>query len=307
MDTKKSNGAIIILGAVLCNFLFGTAVPMIKLGYGFFGITDNMFEKILFAGTRFFISGILVFIIAAIRRKGFPSVPKEKTPLILLHGFIYTFLQYAAMYVGLSLTSGTKTSVIGATNVFMLIIASHFIYKNDKITSRKAMGSVLGFCGVIIALAGSGSYGEFSFIGDSLIFLTAAFFVAGSIIGKKITQTVDSFTMTAYNLLFGGFLLIVVALFGGASFDTVNIKGILSLAYLIMVSSVAFTLWAILLSKAKAGNISVFSFVNTVTGTVLSALIEGENILTLRWLTALTLLCCGIIIVNLRNSKTKNI
>ena len=113
--------------------------------------------------------------------------------------------------------------------------------------------------------------------------------------------------MTAYNLLFGGFLLIVVALFGGASFDTVNTKGILSLAYLIMVSSVAFTLWAILLSKAKAGNISVFSFVNTVTGTVLSALIEGENILTLRWFVSLTLLCGGIIIVNLRGKAKSEI
>ena len=131
MSEKNKNGLMIILGAIFCNALFGTAVPMIKVGYELFGITDNMFEKILFAGVRFFVSGILVWLMSAFKCKGFPKVQKEMTPFILLHGFIYTFLQYACMYVGLSFTSGTKTTIISATSAFVYDLPAGVVAQYD--------------------------------------------------------------------------------------------------------------------------------------------------------------------------------
>ncbi|MBR5307737.1 MAG: DMT family transporter [Clostridia bacterium] len=308
MNTEKISAKTpiaIILGAIICNILFGTAVPTIKIGYELFGITDNMYEKILFAGIRFFTSGVLVWLFSAIKRKGFPAVPKDKIPWIGLHGFVYTFLQYAFMYVGLSFTSGAKTTIISATSAFVLIILSHFIYKNDKINGRKIIGSCIGFAGVIIALSGNIAGSEFSLIGDGLIFLTVIAFAIGSIIGKEITKTVDSFTMTAYNLLIGGGLLIIVAKLGGAGFENIGTGAILALSYLIMVSSVGFTLWATLLSKAKVGGLSVFTFVIPVSGTIFSALIAKEDVFTARCMASLALLCVGIIIVNLREKAKK--
>ena len=51
-----------VLAAIFCNILFGSAFPMIKLGYEFFSISEDVFSKILYAGIRFFIAGIIVFI-----------------------------------------------------------------------------------------------------------------------------------------------------------------------------------------------------------------------------------------------------
>ena len=58
-----------VLAAIFCNMLFGSASPFIKLGYDYFSIVDDVFSKILYAGIRFFISGIIVFLIDIIMSK----------------------------------------------------------------------------------------------------------------------------------------------------------------------------------------------------------------------------------------------
>lgn len=62
--------------AIFCNILFGSAFPMIKLGYELFNISDDVFSKILYAGIRFFISGVIVLIIDSLKQKKFPAVKK---------------------------------------------------------------------------------------------------------------------------------------------------------------------------------------------------------------------------------------
>ena len=63
--------------AIFCNILFGSAFPMIKLGYEFFNISDNIFSKILYAGIRFFISGVIVLIIDVLKQKKAPVVQNQ--------------------------------------------------------------------------------------------------------------------------------------------------------------------------------------------------------------------------------------
>ena len=39
-----------VIAAIFCNVLFGSAFPMIKLGYDYFNISGDVFSKILYAG-----------------------------------------------------------------------------------------------------------------------------------------------------------------------------------------------------------------------------------------------------------------
>lgn len=51
-------GPVIILLALLCTILWGTAYPAVKIGYDLFAISDaDGFGKLLFAGIRFFWRG----------------------------------------------------------------------------------------------------------------------------------------------------------------------------------------------------------------------------------------------------------
>ena len=63
-----------ILIAVFCNVLFGSAGPFIKLGFSYFGMGSDAFSNILFAGIRFFCSGLIVLGVDTCRRKAFPKV-----------------------------------------------------------------------------------------------------------------------------------------------------------------------------------------------------------------------------------------
>ena len=293
-----------VLMAIFCNILFGSAIPMIKLGYEQFNISSNIFSPILFAGIRFFISGIFVFLIDWIMHKKVPTVQKGNKLTVLFVALTYTFLQYVCSYIGISNTAGASASVINSTSVFIAAILAHFIYKDDKLTVKKLVGCLIGFAGVVLAcLTGGGIGSGFTFMGEGFVLLTAFFFVLGSIINKKAAQKNTSFTITAYNLLIGGALLIVVGLIGYNGEMTVTPLGILVLLYLIFVSSVGFTIWSMLLRKHPIGSISVFNFILPVAGTIFSAIFLGENIFTWQYGVAALAVCVGIIIVNTSAKK----
>lgn len=287
-----------ILAAIFCNILFGSAFPMIKLGYGYFNISNDVFSKILYAGIRFFIAGIIVFIIDSVRNGKTSAIGKANIKNVVLLGVTYTFLQYIFFYVGLSNTTGASGSVVNSASVFFAIILAHFIYPDDKLNFRKIAGCVVGFTGVALACFAGGEFSGVRFGGEGFILIAGMFFVIGSVINKKASKINSSFTVTAYNLLIGGFLLIVTGFLGYNGEMTVNPMGILVLLYLVLVSSVGVTVWSSLLKTYPIGKLSVYNFIIPVSGTLLSGLFLKENILIWQYGVALLLVSIGIFSVN---------
>lgn len=284
--------------AIFCNILFGSAFPMIKLGYELFNISDDVFSKILYAGIRFFISGVIVLIIDSLKQKKFPAVKKGNWINVFFLGLTYTYMQYIFFYLGLSNTTGASGSVVNSASAFIAIILAHFIYPDDKLNFKKIAGCLIGFSGVVIACFANSGVEKISFWGEGLILVAGTFFVIGSAINKKASHLNNSFTVTAYNLLIGGFLLIITGVFGYSGEITVNLPGIIVLLYLILVSSAGFTLWSMLLKNYPIGKLSVYNFVIPVSGTILSGLFLKENIFTWQYIVALLLVSSGICIVN---------
>ena len=290
--------AIII--AIMCNVLFGTAFPMIKIGYELFSVSSDVFDKMLFAGIRFTLAGFLLLLFNGIKSKKVPSFPKKRLPLVLLIGFIYTSLQYLFFYVSLSNISGASGSVISSSSVFMTVILAHFIYKADRINIYKIIGVVVGFGGVLIAvLAGESFNGSFSFMGEGLMFIAAFTAVIGSFINKYATKTIESSTIASYNLFFGGIFLTIIGLFGGFNL-TVKIEGVLVLLYLCFISAFGYTVQSKLYKEYNASKVSSYSFVIPVSGAFFSSLFLSENLLRWEYLLALLLVSIGIFAVNFK-------
>lgn len=287
-----------VLLAVFCNCLFGSAVPMIKLGYNEFGITDDVYTKLLFAGVRFFLSGVLVLAFDWAANKKFPKIQKGNVGTVILVGVVMTFLQYIFNYIGVSNTAGARSTILVSTSAFMSVVFAHFFYRDDKITLRKTIGSVVGFCGVILACMTGEGFGGISFFGEGFVLISAFCFVVGSMFNKKATAKNTSFTVTAYNLLIGGALLILAGLSGYRADNKITLAGVLILLYLIMVSSVGFTLWSRLLQKYPVGQLGVYNFVIPVSGAVLSGVILKEKVLSIEYIAAFLLVSIGIITVN---------
>lgn len=292
-------GAVII--AVICNVLWGSAYPGIKLGYAAFSVGESWANQLLFAGMRFCLAGALVLAVAAVKDKSFPKISRGNLFNVGLTAVVYTAVQYIFFYIGLGHTTGSNGSIVNSTTTFIAVILSYFVYK-EKITLAKAAGCVIGFAGVMLAAGGSAS---FSFKGEGFIFLAAICFVVGGMISKKATAIDSAINVTGWNLLIGGVILTVTGLLSGGKLPSVTWGGIGALLYLAFLSSAAFTLWNTLLKYQSLSRIAVYNFIIPVTGTFLSALFLHEDIWKPKYLAALVLVCAGIVITNREKKSVK--
>ena len=71
---------------------------------------------------------------------------------------VQTVLQYVFFYIGLANTSGVKSSIINAANVFLSILFAVFIFKYEKMTVLKVLGCVVGFLGVVVINLANGGF-----------------------------------------------------------------------------------------------------------------------------------------------------
>nr|WP_295762990.1 DMT family transporter [uncultured Intestinibacter sp.] len=296
----------IVICCIFCTALWGSAFPCVKLGYELFNISvDDIFSKILFAGWRFFLAGIIVLLITACIQKKFPKLKKEAIKSVVILGFIQTTLEYIFFYIGLSYASGFKGAILNPTSTFMMVILAHFFYKDDKLTFRKTLGCIVGFLGIIIVNLSGDVNSQSSFLGEGCLIISALAFAIGSIISKEATKIESNpMIVTGYQLLIGGFILIVFGLIGGGKLQVTSTSAFMLFLYLALLSSIAFSLWTTLFKYNPVSKVSIFNFLTPIFGTILSALILSEDVFNLKNISALILVCFGIYIVN--KPKTKN-
>ncbi len=306
--TKPIN---IFLTAVLCTALWGSAIPVIKIGYEAFEISDTA-SQMLFAGYRFLLSGIFAILFRSIILKKLVYPNKRDFIGITSLGIIQTALQYILFYTSLNFLTGVKGSIINASGNFFAVILAHIFIKNDKLNLKKIIGCLLGFIGVIICnINGDGLDMTFSLQGEGFMILAALSFASGAVITKFVTKGSDPTMITGYQLGLGGIILIIVGIvFGGKltvpNFDITNISTLsplFILLYLSFLSSIAFSLWAELLKYNFVGKISIYGFLNPIFGVILSGILLSENIFNIETLSALVLVSLGILIVNINLRK----
>lgn len=298
MKIKMNSPLTVCLLALLCCALWGSAYPCIKIGYQWLNITGTG-SQILFAGYRFFLSGILSLILGSLLEKRFLKPRRESLPVILRQGLLQTVMQYLFFYIGIANTSGTSSSIISASNGFISIIAAHFLLSSEKMTLRKGIGCILGLSGVtVMSLAGGPLSSGFSLNGEGMIILGALGYGLSTVTLKMIADRESPSTITAYQILFGGTIMIIIGWLLGGQIGSFDRKSILLFLYLAAVSTVAFTLWAVLIKHNSVGQVAVYGFTVPIFGVMMSGIVLHEKILTPQNIIALGLVCIGIVIVN---------
>ena len=290
-----SRKVVFLLASLSC-LLWGSAYPAIKTGYAMFAIaSDDIPTKLLFAGYRFFFAGILLLAMAILTRRDIFILNLTRLRQVTLLGLTQTSIQYVFFYVGLAYTTGVKGSIMNATGTFFSVLLAHFIYHNDRLSTNKVLGCLVGFAGVMVVNFNPALLDfHFTLMGEGFIVIAAFALSAGSIYGKKISQTMDSIVLTGYQLTIGGAVLLVAGYATGGVLSGFTPASTALLAYTVLLSSVAFGLWTILLKYNRVGMVSVFNFLIPVFGAVLSAVFLGESIFEWKNLIALVLVCAGI-------------
>jgi drug/metabolite transporter (DMT)-like permease len=286
---------VVFLVASLCCLLWGSAYPAIKNGYALFNIAaDDVPSKLVFAGYRFILAGLVLLAIAALGKKTL-RLDARMLGRVSLLGLTQTSLQYVFFYIGLAYATGVKSSIMNATGTFFSVLLAHWIYKNDRLSVNKVLGCIVGFAGVMVVNFSDGLLNfEFTLLGEGFVVIAAFVLSAASIYGKKLSQRMDAVVLTGYQLAIGGLALLLTGFATGGTLTGFTPKSIALMAYLVVLSSAAFSLWTLLLKYNRVSMVTVFNFMIPVFGTLLSALFLDERFWELRNGIALALVCFGI-------------
>ena len=308
MNKNKSlleKPTMVVIVAVLCCRLWGSAFPCIKLGYQLFDIpSGDSSSQILFAGIRFTLAGILVILAGSIMQGKLLKPSKAAIPKVLKLCMFQTVLQYIFFYIGLAHITGVKGSIVNAVNVFFTILVSCLLFRLEKLDRQKLIGCIIGFAGVIIVNLGGEFDMSFTFLGDGFLMISAFAYALSSVLIKIYGKDENPVMLSGYQFTAGGLIMILAGLAMGGRLNVVTFQGILLLLYMAFISAGAYTLWSLLLKYNPVSKVAVFGFCTPIFGVILSAVILGESTsFQLKTLIALMFVCVGIIIVNYKKKQ----
>ena len=306
MEKKLQNPIVICVLALLCCALWGSAFPCIKIGYEWMEI-EGIGSLILFAGYRFLLSGVLTFVLGCLLEWRILRMKRENFGVIFRQGVLQTTIQYVCFYIGLAHTTGAKGSIINASNAFVSIVAAHYMIRSERMTWKKGLGCILGLAGVVLVNLEPGGFGGgFRFLGEGMVLLCTIAYGVSTVLLKMISDRESPMTITAYQTLIGSALLIVIGWLLHGDVGVFTWKSAALLFYMALLSTVAFSLWTLLLKYNPVGKVAVYGFTIPIFGVLLSGILLGETIFSVKYLAALLFVSGGVILVNRNDAGKRN-
>ena len=186
-----------LVATILAGMLFGTSVPVIKLGLGF--IPPDTFVTLRFS----FASAIVVFLL---RRRGWVQLNLFRSRQIWIIGFINA-LGYVTQFQGQLVTSSSNAALIISTAALMIPLLS-LIYLHERMGMRKVAGVSSGFIGtaLVVTRGQALNLGSSEVLGDLLILGTAVTIALVFVLSKDLVEQKGGRAVT------GGIVLVTTLL-----------------------------------------------------------------------------------------------
>ncbi len=262
--------------AILACWLWSTAFANVKIGLQY----NAPFQ---FAGIRFIISGIILFIYFGKPRIIYNEF-KAYWKFILLLSVMQFSAQYAFFYMGMKFVPGALGAmIIGSSPLFIAVVA-HFMMHNDKMTPVKVGSIVVGISGIAIITLGRSKVeikNEFELLGIGLLFMNNIFSGFSNVMVSKYQTGRSPLVLSATSLFIGGLMLFIIAIpVEGINWGPFPPVYYFSLGWLSFLSAAAFAIWYTLLQRpgVKVSILNMWKFIIPALGAALSwMLIKDEK------------------------------
>ena len=235
-----------------------------------------------YAGIRFMAAGLILLPFCGKPAAVIRTV-KAHIHTILTVSLFQTFLLYSLFNTGMTLVQGAMGAiVVGASPLFSAIIA-HFMMDDDVMTFSKMARILIGLMGVIIISISRQPWtagGLKELMGIGLLIGGCISSALGNIHVARGIQ-MNPLILNSTQILIGGCSLFIVSLVveGFPSFRYPPVF-YLALAWMAMISAVAFSIWFHLLKKpgVKVSELNLWKFIIPVFGALFSwMLLPGES------------------------------
>ena len=287
--------------AIVACWLWSTAFVGVKIGLSYH-------TPLQFAGIRFFISGILIFIYFGKPRQYFAEL-KANIKFILLLSLVQTVIQYSLFYSGLNLVpSALAAMIIGSQPMFIALVA-HFSFHDDKMTPLKTGSILIGVAGIAVITLGRSQVemkSSLELLGIGLLLTNNLIAGTSNVMIVKYSKGISPAVLSSTSLMIGGFLLSVISVpVEGIHLGPFPPKYWYALAWLSFLSAAAFTIWNTILKRpgVKVSLLNVWKFLIPVSGAALSWLIIPEEKPDAPSLIGMAIIATSLLTLNYANRK----
>jgi drug/metabolite transporter (DMT)-like permease len=282
---------------LLC-LIWGSTWLFIKLG-----LKD--LPPLTFAGIRFVIAAIILFVIIAVRRVPLPNKRRDLV-LLALTGVLSFSLNYGLVFWGEQyITSGLAALLQSTLPAFGLIIA-HYYLPGERMTLPRIAGVLLGVFGVGVIFSNQLQVaGPRALWGSAALVLSAFCAAYANVLVKTYGLNLQPSVLAAGQMVFGlvPLLLIGIPLEGNPLHYHWTAMAVISLFYLAIVGTViAFLLYYWLVHNMDVTKTMLIALVTPVGAVILGVLILKEE---LHWRTLFggAMIISGIGLIVTRSSR----
>lgn len=270
---------------VLATSLMGSSFAVGKVGLSYI-------SPLLLVGIRFTLAGAIMALAIKIKKQKMPASVQDLAKLLLV-GFFQTTAVMGCIFLSMRTISAGETSILTFVNPLLVVILG-VVFMGLKYRLYQWVGVLVGFAGVFVTL---GFYMRFS-IGTLLGLGSALAWAIATLLVKKWGGQFNNWMLTAYQMLFGGLLLLLLSVIMESPHLILNWTSFGVIFYLAIFGSIIqFAVWYYLLSQGDPGKTSAFLFLAPFFGVLSGWLILGEVI---HWYAYLggTCIFIGIFLVN---------
>ncbi len=240
---------------LLC-LIWGSTWMFIKIG-----LEDA--PPFLYAGLRFLLAALLMFPIVKLRGQ---RIPRDRRVLRLMvnTGLFAVSVTYGLVYWSEQYIPAGLTSVLFSAFPFFVILFSHLMIPDDRLSSTKIGGTLVGFSGLLLIFLDSLKLqNRMAVLATAAVVFSAICTALSNVVIKKNVRELDPFVLTFVHMLCGAVALLGLSLgLENLSDFHATVKSLGSLAYLaVMGSCVAFIGYYWLLGHIKVTTASLIVFV----------------------------------------------
>ncbi|MCG3088295.1 DMT family transporter [Sporosarcina cyprini] len=271
--------------------IWGLNLPLVKYLVGFM-------DPVTMTSFRILLAGITVFaILTPLKLVRKPT--KQEWLYILGGALLNVVLHHYFMSVGLSRTSATNTGLILGMGPVLTAIFTALLLRNNP-SKIQWIGAVIGFAGIgSVVLAGGEGVSGLA-LGDAFIFFSILAQVLSFMIIAKAARTLDPRLLTAYMLVVGSFLLMLISYVQEPgqikAFASAPPRFWIAFAASGMIgTAVGHMLYNYSVGKVGPAKAAIFMNLNTLFGLLGSAIFLGE-VITGRHLVGFLFIIIGVIL-----------
>ena len=292
MSTSK-NKVLIILAFFSIYVIWGSTYMLNK-------IAVSELPPFMLASIRFITAGILIFIIVKLMGKSL-AITKRQLVNTAIVGFLFLTLGNGGVVWALKyVDSGFAALEISAQPLVVLILMRFF--QGKKIQAMSILGVILGIIGIYLLVSQNEVVSkEGSIIGMVMIFFCMVSWASGSLFVGKADLPSNYFVNTGYQMLIGGFMLLLGSLLFGETWSLPNVwseRVQWSMVLLIIFGSiVAFTSFNFLLKRVSPEKVATSTYVNPIIALLLGWHFLDE-VITTQSIVAAFVLLTGVYFIN---------